>query len=86
MSYTVIRRLRHDETRYQPGDSISGLNKADAKRLLDLGVIESDEAPKPAKKSATEAKETKQVSVAEAPPAASSTELPPGINPQLTGK
>lgn len=46
MSYTAIEKVRHSGKKYEPGDTVPGLKKDEAKRLIDLGVIEEVEDTK----------------------------------------
>ncbi|WP_438770043.1 DUF7210 family protein [Brevibacillus sp. JB24b] len=44
MSYTAKMRIRHNGEQYEIGDSIPDLKETEAKRLLDLQAIETDES------------------------------------------
>lgn len=44
MPYIAISKVRHNGDYYKVGEEVLGLDKKQAERLLELGVIEGDSA------------------------------------------
>ncbi|MCL5105675.1 MAG: hypothetical protein M1133_16405 [Armatimonadetes bacterium] len=99
MDYVVKSRLKFNGERFGPGDVVSGIPKAEVKRLVALGVIEGasdvvESAPEePERKSeldaavdARAARRARDKATRERKKAdAGGEKLPPGIDPNLTG-
>jgi hypothetical protein len=88
-TYVVKKPVKHDGTRYKPGDPISGLSTDDVAYLMDHGVIEVDESTPKSKKSKA-ADEEKPVGEnpkgeTEAEDSGKQPLVPDGVNPQLAG-